>query len=899
MNDLTNRHYLAALFEPSSVAIIGASERTGSVGAVLLQNMLDSGYKGKLFVVNPKYQAVRGIECYASIDKLPQCVDLAVVATPAPTVHGIIDDCGRAGVPAAVVITAGFSETGPQGAALEQSLLANARRHRIRVLGPNCLGIMRPAIGLNATFARGIAHTGTLGLISQSGAVCTALLDWAAPNRVGFSSIVSLGGSTDVDFGEIIDYLVMDPATEHILLYIEGVRNARRFVSALRAAARVKPVILMKVGRFPAGSRAAMSHTGTLVGSDDVFDAVVRRTGTVRVQTIGQLVAAAQALVSRIRPQGERLVVITNGGGPGVMAADYSTQLGLPLASLTPATVEKLQQVLPATWSHGNPVDLIGDASAERYRAAVMACLDDSGVDGALVILTPQAMTNPIEVAEAVIAEAHASRKPLLACWMGEQSVASARRLLAQANIPVFRTPEPAVEMFAHISAFYRNQRTLLQTPGPLQHQTEPDIANATKIIEAALAERRGLLSEMESKALLAAFRIPVPRTLPARSENEAVMRAQELGFPVVMKIDSPDITHKSDVGGVQLNLSDAHTVRVAYARILENVARAAPQARVCGVNVESMLVRKNARELMVGVIRDAVFGPAIAFGAGGTTIEILHDRAIDLPPLNADLAAKMIRSTRVSRLLGAYRNLPPINMAALESILLRVSEMACELPWIEELDINPLIVDKNGAVAVDARIVIAARDVARTRYAHLAIHPYPAQLVQCFKLADGTEITLRPIRPEDADIEQEFVKELSATSRYFRFMGTIRELTPSILARFTQIDYDREMAFVAVRTTNGREEEIAVARYVTNPDGQTCEFAVVVADKWQRRGLGLRLMKQLINVARERAFRTMISYVMSDNIGMLALCSRLGFIVALDSELFASRRVILPLAAE
>ncbi len=899
MNDLTNRHYLAALFEPSSVAIIGASERTGSVGAVLLQNMLDSGYKGKLFVVNPKYQAVRGIECYASIDKLPQRVDLAVVATPAPTVHGIIDDCGRAGVPAAVVITAGFSETGPQGAALEQSLLANARRHRIRVLGPNCLGIMRPAIGLNATFARGIAHTGTLGLISQSGAVCTALLDWAAPNRVGFSSIVSLGGSTDVDFGEIIDYLVMDPATEHILLYIEGVRNARRFVSALRAAARVKPVILMKVGRFPAGSRAAMSHTGTLVGSDDVFDAVVRRTGTVRVQTIGQLVAAAQALVSRIRPQGERLVVITNGGGPGVMAADYSTQLGLPLASLTPATVEKLQQVLPATWSHGNPVDLIGDAGAERYRAAVMACLDDPGVDGALVILTPQAMTNPTEVAEAVIAEAHASRKPLLACWMGEQSVASARRLLAQANIPVFRTPEPAVEMFAHISAFYRNQRTLLQTPGPLQHQTEPDIANATKIIEAALAERRSLLSEMESKALLAAFHIPVTRTLPAKSENEAVMRAQELGFPVVMKIDSPDITHKSDVGGVQLNLSDEHTVRVAYARILENVARAAPQARVRGVNVESMLVRKNARELMVGVIRDAVFGPAIAFGAGGTTIEILHDRAIDLPPLNADLATKIIRSTRVSRLLGAYRNLPPINMAALESILLRVSEMACELPWIEELDINPLIVDKNGAVAVDARIVIAARDVVRTRYAHLAIHPYPAQLVQCFKLADGTEITLRPIRPEDADIEQEFVKELSATSRYFRFMGTIRELTPSILARFTQIDYDREMAFVAVRTTNGREEEIAVARYVTNPDGQTCEFAVVVADKWQRRGLGLRLMKQLINVARERALRTMISYVMSDNIGMLALCSRLGFIVALDSEPFASRRVILPLTAE
>jgi len=896
--DISNRHYLTPLFEPASVAIVGASETGGKVGATLISNMLAAGFKGPLFAVNPKYSSVRGVPCYASIDRLPQPVDLAVIATPARTVPEVIDQCGRAGVRAAVVITAGFSEAGPEGRVLERAVLDNARRRRLRLLGPNCLGIMRPEIGLNATFARGTALAGSLGLVSQSGAVCAAMLDWAAPNKVGFSSVVSLGGSTDIDFGEIIDYLATDPKTEHILLYIEGIRDARRFISSLRAAARVKPVIVMKVGRHPAGSRAAVSHTGAIVGTDDVFDAAVKRAGVVRVSSIGQLVAAAQALASRVRPQGDRLAVITNGGGPGVMAADRAADFGLALAELSAATVEALRRVLPSNWSHGNPVDLIGDAGAERYRAAVAACLADEGVDGVLTILTPQAMTDADEIARVVAETARGAAKPLIACWMGEASVAAARKFLQEASIPVFRTPDPAVEMFAHLAAFYRNQRLLLQTPGPLAHQVAPDRRGAVFVIESVLAQGRKLLSETESKAVLAAFRIPIARTVLAHSANEAMLMAQEIGFPVAMKIDSPDITHKSDVGGVRLNVASAEAVFAAYQEMLAAVGKRSPSARLAGVTVEPMIARPHGRELMIGVMRDSVFGPAITFGTGGTAVEILRDRAVALPPLNAFLAADMIRSTRVHRLLGAFRNLPPANMQALEAVLLSVSEMVCELPWIDELDINPLIVDEDGAVAVDARIAVRDLPPMRNRYAHMAIHPYPADMTSVLHLADGSPVTLRAIRPEDADMEQEFVRNLSQNSRYFRFMNTVRELTPAMLIRFTQIDYDREMAFVAVREESGRETEIGVARYVTNPDAETCEFALVVADPWQCKGLGRRMLERLIEVARWRKLRTMEGHILAGNQPMLGLCKKLGFEISDHPEDPAVKRATLVLDA-
>lgn len=896
MASLSERHYLTPLFEPAALAVIGATERAGAVGAVLARNLLEAKYQGALFAVNPKHRSVHGVPCFNAIGKVPARVDLAVIATPAATVPDIIEQCGKAGVRAAVVISAGFSETGPAGAKLERALLENARRHRLRLVGPNCLGLMRPSLGLNATFARGAALPGALGLVAQSGAVCTAMLDWARPNGIGFSSVVSLGGSTDVDFGEIIDYLIEDPATEHILLYIEGVRSARRFVSALRAAARVKPVIVQKVGRHPAGSRAAVSHTGAIVGLDDVFDAVVKRAGVVRVKTIGQMVAAAQALAAHVRPRGDRLAVVTNGGGPGVMAADRAADLDIPLAQLAPATLEALKPALPPSWSHGNPLDLIGDADAARYRAAVAACLGDDGVDGVLAILTPQAMTDPEAAAAAVIEAARGSSKPVLACWMGEAQTAAARRRLAEAHIPVFRTPDPAVEMFGHVSAFYRNQRALLQTPGPVAAPDAPDLATARAIVEAALAARRSVLSEMESKALLAAFAIPIARTVVTRSAHEAMLVAGEIGFPVAMKIDSPDITHKSEVGGVRLNVGNAQAVRSAWEEIVAEAKRLRPEAQVNGVTVEPMVRRAHGRELMVGVIRDPVFGPAIVFGTGGTAVEVHRDRAVALPPLNAFLIADMIRGTRVAKLLGPFRRMPPVDRAALERILLRVSEMVCELPELAELDINPLIADADGAIAVDARAVLRPGAPQRDRYGHMAIHPYPAHLVSTWRPAEGPRVTLRPIRPEDAEMEQAFVKSLSAETRYFRFMDTLRELTPQMLVRFTQIDYDREMAFVATVPEDGGEAEVGVARYVANPDGSSCEFALVIADGWQRRGLGRRMMEQLVDVARARGLRAMVGHVLAENRGMLTLCQKLGFGVSDSAEGPMVKRVTLAL---
>ena len=890
------RHYLTSLFEPRSVAIVGATEKPGKVGEVLISNMRAAGYRGELLAVNPKYDSVHGVRAYPSVDRLPHPVDLVVVATPAVTVPGVIAQCGAAGVRAAMVITAGFSETGPEGARLERKLMEQARRYGVRMIGPNCLGMLRPGIGLNATFARGGALPGSLALVSQSGAVCTAMLDWAAVSKVGFSSVVSMGGSVDIDFGEIIDYLSGDARTEHILLYIEGVRDARRFLGSLRAAARMKPVILMKVGRHPAGSRAAVSHTGAIVGGDDVFDAAVRRAGVVRVGTIGQLVAAAQALAAHVRPRGNRLAIITNGGGPGVMAADHAADLGLPLAELSADTVERLQATLPENWSHGNPVDLIGDADTGRYSAAVSACLADGGVDGALVILTPQAMTDADAAAGAVIAASRGSTKPLIACWMGEHSVIDARQQLRDAGIPVFRTPEPAVEMFAHVSSFYRNQQALLQMPGPLAHVVEPDLAAAEALVNSAVSEGRMLLGADESAALLRAFHIPVATGMPAHSADEAVSVAQQAGFPVAMKIRSPDITHKSDVGGVRLGLGNVQSVRNAYDDMLQAVRSARPAAQLDGVSIEPMIIRRNGRELLVGVMRDPVFGPAITFGAGGTAVEVMRDRSVALPPLNAFLVRDMITGTRVSRLLREFRGAPAIDLLALESVLLRVSEMACALPWLAELDINPLIADESGVIAIDARVVLARPKAAGGRYAHMAIHPYPVELASICTLDDGACLAVRPIRPEDAQLEQDFVTGLSAVSRRFRFRGTLRELRPSELVRFTQIDYDREMALVAIDATGGRETEVAVARYFANPDGASCEFAIVVADAWQHRGVGRHLLSRLGEIAGQRGMVSMVGEVMTENEHMLDMCRQLGGTVTHIPDEPDSRRVVFTL---
>ncbi|HEY3301219.1 MAG TPA: bifunctional acetate--CoA ligase family protein/GNAT family N-acetyltransferase [Methylophilaceae bacterium] len=872
-------HYLTPLFLPKSVAVFGASNDADAVGGIVFKNMLEGGYHGALYPINPKHSEVQGQPAFNAIGEIQAEVELAIITTPAATVPKIIDECGKHNVKAAVIISAGFAETGTEGLALQHTVLENARRHNIRLIGPNCLGVMRPDIGLNATFNNGSANVGNLAFISQSGALCTAILDWAKSNNVGFSTVVSMGSSIDVDFGEILDYLVTDHNTKSILLYIEGIRNTRSFMSAIRAAAQIKPVILVKVGRHEVASKAAMSHTASLVGSDDSFDAAVRRVGVVRVKSVTQLFSVAKALSCGFHPTGNRLAVVTNGGGPGILATDYAADLGLCMASLSASTIEKLNAALPSNWSHGNPLDIVGDAQADRYHHAVTACMEDPSIDGVLTILTPQAMTRPSEVAQTVLEISQQYKKPLLSCWMGGEQVEGARALFEAHNQPHFRTPEPAIEVFAFLSAYYRNQKLLMQVPESISHHLAPDIESARMIIEGALQDKRKILDEMESKALLSCFHIPFARTMIARTPNEALLIAVEFGFPVAMKIHSPDITHKTDAGGVILNIDNAQAVRNAYHQIIENVKRYRPNVKIDGVAIEGMVIKPNGRELMIGVTSDPVFGPVITFGAGGTMVEVMGDRSVALPPLNTFLVKDLIQSTHIAKMLGAFRHMPEINMEALESVLLRVSEMVCELPMLAEMDINPLIVDESGALAADARVIVEFKSPSIDRYAHMAICPYPTYMMSDWQLADGTNITIRPIRPEDAKLVQAFVKNLSEESRYFRFMNSIHELSHEMLVRFTQIDYSREAALIAVKQDNtGQEIELGVARYATNPDGESCEFALVIADSMSGKGLANKLMNTLMEVAREKGFKSIQGEVLSNNVHMLNLMKHLHF---------------------
>ncbi|MDR1999913.1 MAG: bifunctional acetate--CoA ligase family protein/GNAT family N-acetyltransferase, partial [Zoogloeaceae bacterium] len=892
----SERHYLTSILEPKSVAIIGASETPGSIGETLARNMLDSAFKGKYFFVNPEHEQIFGQPSYASIEAVPHRVDVAVVCTRAETVPGIIDACGRAGARAAIVLSGGFAETGSRGAKLERAVIENAQRHRLRLLGPNCLGILRPSAGINLAFARANAKPGTIGLISQSGALCSAILDWAMPKSVGFSTVVSLGSESDVDFGEILEFMVADPKTENIFLYIEGIKNSRRFMSALRAAARCKPVLLIKVGKHPQGERAIRSHSGAIVGDDDVFDAAVRRAGVVRLRSVGQMYATAEALFSHFRPRGNRLAIITNGGGPGVMAADHCCDIGIPLATPSDATIVKLDEAMPPYWSKANPIDIIGDATPERYASALQICLDDDQIDGVLVILTPQAMTDPTQAARVVIEATRKNDKPVVTCWMGEEQVREARLLFRGAGIPTFRTPEPAVDLFSHISAYYRNQRLLMETPASISDQAAPRLESARLLIETALSEGRKVLNEMESKALLSAFRIPIAQTVIAHSPAEAMVLAEEMGLPVVMKIDSPQITRKkSDSGGVRLNLRSIAAVRDSYNAIIEEVRKNRPDATIYGVAIEPMIQKANGRELMVGMMRDRVFGPTILVGPGGVGADPTgKDRAVALPPLNPFLIADMLASTRTSARLGAFRNMPPVNIEALESVLLRVSEMVCELPWISELHINPLIVDEHGAVAVDASISIEQLPLTAGRYDHMAIHPYPSHLAMSYQTNEGQTIRIRPIKPEDADTEQAFVLSLTPETRYYRFMNTIRELSLAQLIRLTQIDYDREMAFIALTEIDGKETQIGVARYATNPDGESCEFAIVVSDQWQGKGVARRLMGILIDSARAGGLKYMNGDFLSENTRMLRFVANLGFVLSPHPEDSGLKRGVL-----
>ncbi|MBL0122905.1 MAG: bifunctional acetate--CoA ligase family protein/GNAT family N-acetyltransferase [Betaproteobacteria bacterium] len=894
-----SNHYLTPLLAPKSVAIIGASEREGALGRFVFENMRRGPFKGALFAVNPRHTLVFGEKCYATLAELPEVPDLIVIATPARTVADLIRGAGVVGVRHAVVLSAGFSEIGDEGRIRSTKVKAELARYGIRMVGPNCLGVIRPSIGLNATFANAPARAGSLALVSQSGAVCTAILDWAASIEIGFSSVISTGGALDLDFGELLDFLVHDVETKSILLYVEGIRDARGFLSALRAASRVKPVVVFKAGRHAAGTQAVTSHTGALAGSDAVFDAALARAGVVRVRSSLQLFAAARILSAAKRPLGPRLAIITNGGGPGVVAADCVTDNELELAKLSVDTIRKLDAVLPPHWSKSNPVDIIGDATPARFSAAADAILDDANVDAVLTLFCPQSITRPEDAAAATINAASRHAKPMFTAWLGGASVQSARALLDSANIANFLTPENAVEAFSYLTRFRKHQAMLLESVSAFSsmsfHEVSQAVAKAKSIREGALKEKRTTLSEAEAKALLAAFRLPVNEGRLAATREEAIAAAKEMGYPVAMKIHSPDITHKSDAGGVRLNLVNGRQLGNAFDDMLEQVSAARPESRILGVNIQPMLKFPNQHEVLVGIKRDVVFGPVIAFGAGGTAVEEINDIALALPPLNPMLGEALIQATRMRSLLDGYRDVPAVDRVALIDILLGASMMACLLPWIEEMDLNPVLTHPLGAAIVDARVVINAKaPLTDLRYRHMAIFPYPIELEHEIRLKDGAALLLRPIRPDDANRERAFVAGLSDESRYSRFQHAISELSAEMIARFTQLDYGREMALVAIDV--GSDEIVGVSRYFPNPDHVSVEFAVAIADAWQGRGLGMALMKSLVRCAREAGFEAMQGSVLAGNVGMLRLVDQLGFVAVESDDPNSNNRVALRL---
>ena len=870
-------HYLNRFFTPKSVAIVGASERENSVGYRLLLNMQEAGFKGGLYPVNNKREQLLGLTAYPDLNAVPEDLDLVVIATPAPSVPGIIRQCGEKGVSSVIIITAGFGELGSEGKRLQQEVLDIAHRYNIRIIGPNCLGVIRPSGYLNATFGDGTVKDGSLALLSQSGAVCTAILDWAKVQDIGFSTVVSMGGAADIDFGEVLDYLATDSKTTGILMYVEGIRDARRFLSGLKAAARLKPVILIKSGRHEAGVKAAMSHTGAMVGGDDVFDAAIARAGVVRVYSITELFSAARVLANNYVVKKDRLAIITNAGGPGVMSTDRAEDVGIIMAELSPASIEGLNEALPVHWSHANPIDILGDATSERYQKALDICLKDKNVDGVLVILTPQAMTNPTQVALSIIEGAKTSKKPVLASWTGGERVQEGRDLFANSRVAHFSTPEVAVDAFSFLAKYAQNQILLKQIPSPTDELAKPDVEGSRLIIERVLSEGRQVLTAQESKAILAAFHIPVTQTIKVSSVKDAMIAAETLRFPVVLKVNMAEFSHKSDIGGVRLNINSVQDISRHYTEMEAAIKQLHPEITEVGMTVEPMFRSPNGRELMIGVVRDPVFGPAISFGLGGTMVEILKDNAVALPPLNAYMVEQMIAKTKAAKYLGAFRQLPPANKQALINVLLNISTLVSELPEILELDINPLIVDENGVMAVDARIK-AQVSHQLTRYSHMAIHPYPHELIQYHQLNNGVNITIRPIRPEDAILEKDFHNRLSERTKYFRFMQALQELTPEMIVRFTQIDYDREMAFVAVTDDANMPSELGVGRCLMNPDGNSVEFALVVADDCHCLGIGSKIMTTLMQTAKAKGISFFEGEVLVVNKAMLSLVTKLGF---------------------
>ncbi len=881
-------HPLDPIFKPNTVAVIGASERPSSVGRAVLWSLVSSPFGGTVYPVSDKRSSVLGIKAYRAVSDIPEAVDLAVVVTPAETVPDIIGQCVEAKVGGVIVISAGFKEHGEPGRALERQILQRMKGSGMRLIGPNCLGVMNPLTGLNATFAPHIARGGNVGFISQSGALCTAILDWAQREMVGFSTFVSVGSMLDVGWGDLIDYLGNDPRTHSIVMYMESVGDARSFLSAAREVSLTKPVIVIKAGRTSAAAQAAASHTGALTGSDEVLDAAFRRCGVLRVNAIADLFYMAEVLSKQPRPKGPRLAIVTNAGGPGVLAADALIANGGELAQLSEKSMVQLNQLLPPHWSHSNPIDVLGDALPERYAQVLEIAANDPNIDGLLAITCPQGMAEPTQTAERLKAYANSTGKPVLACWMGGTEVAAGIDILNRAGIPTFSFPDTAARIFDYMWRYSYNLRGLYETPVLPSADADIDRAGAETIITRARRSGRAILTEAESKQLLSAYGIPTVPTLIAGSEQEAVQRAQQIGFPVVLKLLSETITHKTDVGGVKLELRDPDAVRAAYHSIAASVAEKARAADFLGVTVQPML-KADGYELILGSSVDAQFGPVLLFGTGGQLVEVYQDKALALPPLNTTLAYRMMEQTKLFSALRGVRGRQPVDVSALAEVLVRFSQLIVEQRWIKEADINPLLVSSDRIVALDARVVVHGPEVTTEHLPPFAIRPYPIQYVSSWLMKNGEPLVIRPIRPEDEPLMVEFHQKLSERTVYLRYFQPLKlsqRVAHERLRRICFTDYDREMVLVGEHKSKGDESEIvAVGRLSKLHRRDEAELAVLIHDRFQHLGIGTELFRRLIAIARNENLRRLHSTILAENREMRAICQKLGFLLRADVE--------------
>jgi acetyltransferase len=873
---------LKSIFAPKNVAVIGATEKEGSVGRTILWNLISSPFGGAVFPVNPKRPSLLGIKAYPSVKDIPDQVDLAVIVTPSTSIPDLITECVGVGVKGAIVISAGFKETGPEGVELERRLLENARKGGMRVVGPNCLGVMSPISGLNATFAAGMARKGNVAFISQSGALCTAVLDWSFKEDVGFSHFVSVGSMLDVDWGDLIYYLGDDPHTESIVIYMETIGDARSFISAAREVALSKPIIVIKPGRTEGAARAAASHTGSLTGSDEVLEAAFRRAGVLRVERISEIFSMAEVLGRQPRPKGPRLTILTNAGGPGVLATDTLLTTGGELAEVSQETMDKLSEFLPAAWSHNNPIDIIGDASPDRYAKSLEVAAQDPNSDGLLVILTPQAMTDPTATAEALKSYAKSYNKPILASWSGGKEVAAGEAILNKAGIPTFEYPDDAAQAFTYMWQSMSNLNTLYETPSlPDDAGAGPDRDKAKAIIDHVRETGRDLLTEAESKQLLAAYGIPTTPTLIATTAKEAGKMAAELGFPVVVKLHSETVTHKTDVGGVKLNLQDSAAVEAAFKAIKKSVSELAGAEHFLGVTVQPM-IKVEGYELIIGSSIDPQFGPVLLFGTGGQLVEVFKDRALALPPLNTTLAKRMIERTKIYTALKGVRGRKPVDMDALEKLLVRFSQLVVEQRWIKELDINPLIASPDGLMALDGRVVLHPNGMDESALPKLAIRPYPNRYVSQWTTKKGQKVIIRPIRAEDEPLMQKFHATLSDRSVYLRYLSPMllsQRVTHERLSRVCHSDYSREIVLVVEAQKNGERFISAVGRLSKfRGEDDEARMSLLVSDNFQGEGIGLELVKRLINVAKQEKIKEIIAVISKENETMKALCQKAGF---------------------